>query len=217
MTQQLPFPIRDIADLRRAVLYAAKHDLLDTDRRYVMSRAKSLGRSDLLPSNWTVHNAHKLTSDMTLDKQFEEQSHKTGISLARLKCVYFRGVDEFQMSDTELGNASMWGLVRVQKYINAVQAGDMSLTDDSDLYPSVVDTVQHTADAGLTLSVDACSVVKDLVYGDGHRIADMFHPGHVTSMSLVENVVTVSGTLGADSWLYTLDTVSGAHNLVFSA
>lgn len=216
MTQQrlpLPFPISDAADLRRAVKHVSKHDDTDQSRRYVIARAKALGHLDLIPGHWTGAQ-QRWSGDASLEKQFLEQSHRHDISVARLKTVYFRGVNEFQQNGLEMGSASMWGLVRVQKYINAVKTGDIGLTDDKDLC-TVSEAVEQPVDMGIELNVNSNALVMNVIYGDGTDIAGFFKPGVVESYIVEDSLLIVCGTLNDEHWRYRLDTRTGAHDMSF--
>lgn len=211
MTTPLPFPISDTSDLKRAIRYVSKNDT-DKNRRYVMSRAKALGHLDMIPGEWLipVSSVHTHTS---LEKQFSEQSAKYGISIARLKCVYMRGIEDYKNQDIDMGSASMWGLVRVQKYINAVKSGDHSITDDQDLFESAV--CASSSGDGLELNIDASNIIADVVYGTGKSISSIFYPGTVEFVSVSDDALHVFGRLNDEYWRYDLNMVDGRHEFVF--
>lgn len=146
---------------------------------------------------------------VSLDAQFEQQSQQCGIGVAKLKVVYFRGVREFVNSDMTLGSAMIWGLARVQRFINAVTS-EQAPELDGDLIGSHVNAM---SDPGIELSSDHGSFLTDILYASGEETAELFRPGIVSSMQIEEQLLTVEGTLDGREWVYALDTVSGQHTL----
>lgn len=146
---------------------------------------------------------------MSLDQQFEEKSQQCGISVAKLKTVYFRGVEEYHALHHDMGTPMMWGLARVQRFINCITRG-LPLTNDDDLLAT---KASLTADCGIDIAVDASAVLSDVLYSTGAQTAAMFQPGDVQSILVEDDIITVDGTLDGKVWSYSLDTISGEHKL----
>ena len=195
----LPFPVRDVSDLKRAIRYAESHRDV---RNYVSVRARALGHVDILPATWkTMPTQVRTTSN--LDEQFEELAATHGLSTARLKTVYFRGVEEFFTSELNFGSASMYGLARVQRFVQGDETLDQDLTAvDPEVLP----------DDGMEFTIDSALVISDLVYASGENIAAQFAPGQVTGMSMNDDTLYVEGTIGTAEWNYTLDFATGEHS-----
>lgn len=208
----LPFQVRNTKDLERAVAHVTKNGDTEANRRYVIARAKALGHTDMVPSSW-MSSATSM-ADVPLEKHFQEHSARLGVSVARLKCVYFRGIEEFRSKEMEFGSPSMWGFLRVQKYLNALKAGDLSTCDDSDLQPGVREQTVEP-ETGIELFVDS-NVVTDITFGNMDEIAHMFYPGTVYAAWVDDSSVYVEGSIGHDKWLYTLDLPTGLHNISFT-
>lgn len=206
----LPFPVRDATDLHRAIRYARTRGDASA-RRYVISRARALGHADLLPNTWTLPVPSSTTTHRaSLDQQFEEKAKQHDISVAKLKTVYFRGVEEYQDSGFDMGTPTMWGLARVQRFINAVSCG-APLDMDADLLE--VNNPAATVDPGIDIVIDPNAILADVLYASGEKTAEMFEPADVYSISFEDGVIEVGGSLDGRPWAYTLDTVSGEHNL----
>ena len=196
----LPFPVRDTSGLKRAIKFVLRAASIDEDaQRYVIGRARLLGHTDLLPTSWTQMTTAQY--DVTLDEQIEQLAQNNGISVAQLKTVYLRGVNDFLESQITYGSATMYGLARAQRFINergSVVDGDLVETDD------------HTTelDHGIELSA-GMFFSPDIVYASGQQVAALFAPGVVTSIALHDDSLRVNGELGALKWSYVLETVSG--------
>lgn len=142
-------------------------------------------------------------SGTSLDRQFEELAHKHDISATRLKAVYFRGVEEFLDSDMTFGSATMYGLARVQRFINGNDTTDADLREQH-IYSEV--------SAGIDLSDDNMFWLPDVLYASGASVAELFRPGQVTAITVSDDAFHVDGVLGDLRWSYALDTVSGDVN-----
>ncbi len=151
-------------------------------------------------------------SSTTLDQQFAETSEKYDIGVAKLKAVYFRGIEEYHSSAFDMGTPTTWGLARVQRFINCVSTG-ASMTTDRDL---VEIPPAALPDAGVNISVDASALIADVLYSDGARIAALFAPAQVTALSFEDDVIDVDGTLDGQAWRYSLNTASGEQNMQIS-
>ena len=211
-SRPLPFPVHDRAGVKRAVTYTAKSDAAGRARlqRFVAQRAHDLGCSDLIPSSWQ-NNRPMITSSTTgLDRQLELKSIECGISLAKLKTVYFRGVDEYHAAEYDMGTPSMWGLARVQRFVNGVTSG-APLTDDQDLVTS--ERYESNPSDGIDIAIDASDILTDFLYSSGDALAQKFAPGEVNEIRLEDEVIYVTGTLDERPWVYTLNTVTGEHQL----
>lgn len=196
----LPFPVRNAADLERAIKYVSRASKIDnSSQRYVIARARQLGRTDLLPSSWT--NMTTTHQETTLDQQLEHLAEKHDIGIAQLKTVYLRGVDAFVASDITYGSATMYGLARVQRFIN-----ERGAVVDSDLTPQ---EELLEVDCGIELTAGQF-FLPDIIYASGEKIATLFAPGIVTALAVTDDALLVAGELGQLNWEYQLDTRTGA-------
>lgn len=150
-----------------------------------------------------------MTTSTSLDEEFTSRALETGISVNKLKAVYFRGVDAFYLSSSDAGTPTMWGLARVQRFINAVTRGD-NFYEDSDLNTGAASV--DTSDRGVTIAIDASELVSDVLYRSGANTAAMFYPGVVDNITLEDCTIIIAGTLDDQVWQYELDTISGDHN-----
>lgn len=200
LNHHLPFPVRDTSDLKRAIKYIIRaHPTDDVAKRYIIDRARALGHTDILPTSWTIMTtAHY---EITLDDQIEHLAQSSGVSEAQLKTVYLRGVNDFLDSDITYGSATMYGLARVQRFI-----AERGAVIDSDL--TETDAYEAQNDHGIELSA-GMFFSPDIVYASGQQVAKLFEPGEVTSMTLSDDLLQISGELGALQWNYVLDIITG--------
>lgn len=202
-SHHLSFPVRSSKDLERAI--RAAND--DDTRSYVISRARSLGRMDMIPSSWLARLVKQhSTATASLDAQFEEYAKQHNVSSAKLKAVYLRGVAEYNQSSADFGNAVVWGMARVQRFLDGSCDEDLCTQDP----PAVL------TDLGIELTADSGAIIADVLYGDGSVIARIFDPGVVISMEVDEHNLTVNGELDGKLWHYKLDCFSGNHSLDFA-
>jgi hypothetical protein len=203
----LPFQVRDLSELRRAIAYA--EDEVDV-RRYVMQRARALGHTDMVPVSWSERLAPRPAQPaQSLDAEFERLSQTYDIGVAKLKAVYLRGVKEFTSSQDAQGSPTMYGLARVQRFVNAATNAHVSCPDDDlmDKLPEI------QVDQGLDIAVDAGALVQDVVYSYGSRVAQIFHPGVVRAIGINDTTLWVLGILDGIDWAYELDMMSGDEKL----
>jgi hypothetical protein len=198
--RHLPFPVRDTGDLKRAIRYVQRAPD-ESARRYLINRARALGHSDLLPTSWI--QTMPATATVSLDQQLERLADQHHISTTQLKTVYMRGVNEFVTSDVTYGSATMYGLARVQRFIN-----ERGAIIDTDLVPESNDVV--SIDPGVELSSDSF-FSPDVFYSSGKSVAELFYPGVVTSMTVSEEQFEVYGEFGEITWCYVLDINTGEH------
>ena len=198
----LPFPVRDIGDLKRAIKFVSRASTIDdATRRYIVARAKTLGHVDLLPTSW-IHMT-TMQDELTLDQQIKHLAEYHDVSHAQLKTVYLRGVDDFLNSDITYGSATMYGLARVQRFIN-----ERGAVIDSDLTP----TASYTApDHGIELA-SGMYFSPDVIYSSGEKVASLFSPGVVTGITVTDDHIHVVGDLGSLNWSYELNTMTGEHS-----
>lgn len=137
----------------------------------------------------------------SLDRQFDTLSERYGISTARLKAVYFRGVREFWSSDFGFGTASMYGLARVQRYVNGDATQDVDLRDDSTV-------VACASPSSFEFTLDS-DCVLNAVYADGSTISRLFAPGQTEAIQVDDGEIIVTGSLDSSRWLYRLDLQTG--------
>lgn len=199
---QLPFPVHDVADLKRAIRYAERNNQLPSLRRIVIARARQLGHNDLLPISWTKMTT--LHASQSLDHQLDVLAAEHGISAVQLKTVYLRGVDDFITGDIAYGSATMYGLARVQRFIN--ERGEVIDTDLVEVDPTAV------LDTGIVVSEDEV-FLPDVIYAAGERTAALFAPGTVTQILQGTQKLYVFGEISGMEWMYTLDTHSGEHTI----
>jgi hypothetical protein len=162
---------------------------------------------DLIPSSWLTRLVtHKHNATASLDAQFEEYARQHNVSSAKLKAVYLRGVAEYNQSSADFGNAMVWGMARVQRFLSGSCDEDLCTQDP----PAVL------TDLGIELTADSGAIIADVLYGDGRVIARIFDPGVVTSMQVDEHNLTVEGELDGRPWRYELDCFNGSHSLNFA-
>lgn len=202
----LPFPVRDTSDLKRAIKYVSRAAVVNEQaQRYVISRARAFGHMDLIPTSWT-----KMTTtqyEVTLDEQIAQLATVNDISVAQLKTVYLRGVNDFLDSDITYGSATMYGLARVQRFIK-----ERGAVVDSDLLG--IENESSAADYGIELEAGSF-FSPDVVYAAGTNVAALFEPGEVDSITITEHPhIVVTGTIDSLRWQYSLDGRSGEHFFV---
>ena len=196
------YPVLNSADLERAIQAAGPQD-----HAYVMGRARALGRMDLIPPSWQQTPQRVAAArGASLDAQFEEYARTMGVSSAKLKAVYLRGVAEYNESSSDFGNAVVWGMARVQRFMDGACDEDLM----SQEAPAVL------ADCGIELSQGSGVIIADVLYGDGSAIARIFHPGEVLQVQLEDHMLYIMGNLDEKTWRYALDCSSGVHSLLFA-
>lgn len=201
MTNRLQlFPVHNSSDLRRAIRHVEKSGD-ESERKYVINRARALGRADMIPVGWVMPSYRKLNNVKSLDDQFESYAEQFGISVVKLKTVFFRGVQEYEQSDADFGNAAVWGMARVQRFING--------SCDEDLLPEVNDVEQ---DPGLEVTEESVGIVSKFLYGNLDQI---FSPGRVVHVEFCDDTMHVLGTLDEDQWRYEINLTTGEHELKF--
>lgn len=139
--------------------------------------------------------------EITLDQQIEQLAQKCDASVAQLKTVYLRGVNDFLESDITYGSATMHGLARVQRFIK-----ERGAVLDADLVE--IEEAPAEADHGIELSA-GMFFSPDIMYASGNQVAELFKPGEVTNMTVGDEYLRVSGVLGPQQWTYVLNTVNG--------
>lgn len=201
MTHNLPFPVNDVADLKRAIRYAERNSDMPSVRRTVVARARQLGHNDLLPISWTKMTT--LHAPQSLDHQLSILAAEHDVSAVQLKTVYLRGVDDFINGDIAYGSATMYGLARVQRFIN-----ERGAVIDADLV-----AVDPTAvlDTGIVVSEDSV-FIPDVIYAAGEKTAALFSPGTVTQILQGTEKLYVFGEISGLEWMYTLDVHNGEHS-----
>ena len=140
------------------------------------------------------------TMKPTLDEQIASIAKKFDVSEAQLKTVYLRGVNEFVENGAE-GSATMHGLDRAVRFAN-----ERGKFIDSDLLEVHAQT--YAADHGVELTAGSF-FSPDIMYADGKKVAALFEPGVVTSITFSTETLVVSGELGPLQWEYMLDPVTG--------
>jgi hypothetical protein len=203
----LPFQVRNVSDLRRAISYADENA---EARRYVMQRARALGHADMMPLSWSERVAQRPAQMIhSLEAELERLSETYDIGVAKLKAVYLRGVNEFTSSQDAQGSPTMYGLARVQRFVNAVTNVHVTCPDD-DLMEKLP---QINVDQGLDIAIDAGALVQDVVYAYGSRVAEIFRPGVVRAVGINDTTLWVLGVLDGMDWAYELDMMSGDEKL----
>lgn len=211
----LPFPVRDRSDVLRAVRHVVRQGESENAVNYVSRRARELGCADTLPLHW--HDAVAPWSiELTgLDGQIRRYAERLGVSDAKLKAVYLRGVRDFKATELDLGTAGMWGLARLQRFITACNNTNPDLTEDSDLlYDEVPDEVVDF-DLGMELSLEGGQKALEILRATPAELSTIFHPGEPTSMEFDQatNTLTVQGRIGPDYWTYTLNAETARETL----
>ncbi len=143
------------------------------------------------------------------DTELAIQSQETGISIARLKAVYLRGVEEFRSTENATGTANLYGCARVQRFINGVLQGSPPKCD-ADLVGSA-QTPQ--AAQGVDVCVEAQSMFTDIIYDNASMLSQLFYPAQVTAVNIEDDRIILRGVLDGEDWTYELNTASGDHTL----
>ncbi len=197
MSQPHRLSIRNARDLQDAI----KSHTDARDRLYISSRARALGRTDLLPTAW---NQMTTTYVNSLDRQIEYLAEEHKLSSVQLKTVYLRGVEDFVSGDVTYGSATMYGLARVQRFIN-----ERGTIIDTDLVSSDPESL---LDCGIEISSESF-FSPEVLYTSGEKMADLFKPGVVTCITVEDDAwLTIDGELGNIQWQYQLNTSTGAHS-----
>ena len=117
------FPIRDGADLRRAIQAFGRAKDKGAAKRHIIRRARALGKTELLPETWKALAAKEfpgqrpVSEAASLDKLENEvfealeapvapvtaggealltvKAEQSGVPLAKLKMIYRRGIEDF--------------------------------------------------------------------------------------------------------------------------
>ena len=145
-----------------------------------------------------------------IEAELAEQAKKAGVSVAKLRCIYTRGVSEC-VSVGSGSPALLHGIVRVERYLNAIRKGDHRLTMDSDLLPTqlleISDDTSHPLEMGDELS---WPLVASVVYSDCSMIAEAFKPWRVLAVTLEDDCrLIVHGERSTGPWEWSVNLTEG--------
>jgi hypothetical protein len=142
------FPVRDGADLRRAIKAFGRAKDKGAAKRHIIRRARALGKTDLLPDAWKAlatrefgkrENAISLVAAPAAVEPLEllaTKAERYDVSLAKLKVVYDRGLTAASgtsrscVSDVDLAHA------RVNAFLLALTEKHPRTCLDFDLLPT---------------------------------------------------------------------------------
>ena len=142
-----------------------------------------------------------------IDDLIAAQASAAGVSAAKLRCVYSRGVRDCVEAGLDAA-PGLAGLARAQRFVSALAAGNPRLTPDADLLPGA-DLGSEEAPGLDVPSGEAWPAIRELVYGDGSALSAAFAPGVVESAALVDGEAQVAGSLDGAPWAWSLDLSTG--------
>lgn len=85
------FPIRDGADLKRAIQAYGRAKDKGAVKRHIIRRAKALDKTNLLPESWKEDAGKEFTSHRP-SQSVKDTAQETGVSAVKLQAVYTRGL-----------------------------------------------------------------------------------------------------------------------------
>lgn len=119
--------IKGVDDLTRAL--DSENAPNESRRRYIVDRARALGRTDLLPKAF-VERHTKTQSD-----QIYELAVSSGIDVYRLRCVFIRGLRDGKADGLSGKQALDYANRRLDAFVSAATADTALSTGDVDLLP----------------------------------------------------------------------------------
>lgn len=153
------FPIRDGADLKRAIQSFGRAKDKGAARRHIIRRARTLGRIELLPESWqdtatksfpgevklnepqtVIASAPTALDDQLLlkaERHNARASEDRQVSVAKLKAVYRRGLSEFTVRPCV--TPEQYAHSRVNSFLRLLSASgpdSVSYVGDNDLLPA---------------------------------------------------------------------------------
>lgn len=141
------FPIRDAADLRRAIKAFGRAKDKSSAKRHIIKRARALGKTDLLPDTWretaSREFVHKPKGDEVAHKLREKaDAHNAlaasgaAVSAGKLQCVYNRGLEAGSKNGLSPEDCAM---ARVNSFLHVLRSErglTASVHPDADLLPT---------------------------------------------------------------------------------
>lgn len=149
------FPIRDGADLRRAVKAFGRAKDKEKTKRHIIRRARALKKTEVLPDSWRPLAAREFPgqasaaslaatpTDVTSVLSAKAERHNEcaasdrQASVPKLRCVYNRGLESYK---GQLGvTAEQFAQSRVNAFLRLLANGEpdsLTYTEDDDLLPS---------------------------------------------------------------------------------
>lgn len=154
------FPIRDGADLKRALQSFGRAKDKGAARRHIVRRARTLGRIELLPESWQdsavksfpgdaktepSHTVVVASAPTSLDDQLciKAERHNANatedrqVSVAKLKAVYRRGISEFTVRPCV--TPEQYAHARINSFLRLMSSNapdSASYVGDNDLLPA---------------------------------------------------------------------------------
>lgn len=157
------FPIKDAADLKRAIQAFGRAKDKGAAKRHIIRRAKSLGKVSLLPDTWKVTASREFPGSKPVPVDQEPASvviaaapptplddeltwkafnhnidadEDRQVTVAKLKAVYKRGVADF--TDRPCVTAEQYAHARVNSFLRLLASGapdSAAYVADNDLLP----------------------------------------------------------------------------------
>lgn len=146
------FPIRDAADLRRAIKAYGRAKDKPRAKRHIIKRAKALDKTNLLPDTWREtanrefnQRRHPNTVEGKLREKADSHNAVAAsgmhVTVGKLKCVYDRGITAGAKNGLQAEDCAM---ARVNAFLALLRPGSVlvaSTSPDADLLPAGSNTI----------------------------------------------------------------------------
>ena len=140
------FPIRDAADLRRAIKAFGRAKDKPRAKRHIIARAKALGKTDALPETWREAASREFTQRRHPDTVEGKLREKTDahnaiaasgrhVTVGKLQCVYNRGLQAGSKNGMSAEDRAM---ARVNAFLALLRSETIlasAQSPDTDLLP----------------------------------------------------------------------------------
>ena len=150
-----------------------------------------------------------------IEKNIHDHANALGVSPAKLKAIYARGVKECMEQGYD-GPPSIYGLARVQRFVVASQTGNYRITPDAEFAPTTA--IEHKASSYeiTDSSINGWDLIYDVMSEDGKRLAEMFPPGSVEQTVYDKDTeeLAVLGTHNKVQWSCTLNLSTGESTFI---
>lgn len=123
------FPIRDGADLKRALQSFGRAKDKGAVKRHIIRRAKALSKIDLLPESWHEDAVREFKAETGEENPAALAASGSGVSQAKLLAVYNRGLTA--SGSPAAAERRMWAFVELA--VNGPSA--KTFVEDEDLLP----------------------------------------------------------------------------------
>ena len=151
-----------------------------------------------------------------IEKNLTQYAAALGISAAKLRAIYTRGVTAC-LEEGHPGTPATYGMARVQRFALATQSGNCRMTPDADLFPAADtpegDQQSYEISDALTSS---WPLIFDTLSHNGSSLAATFPPESIEEVVYDEDLteLAVSGTHYSVQWSCTLNLTTGEHTFI---